>query len=376
MYKKLVIISHTEHYLKDNVICGWGPTVTEINFLSNYWDEIVHIATLHHTNCPNSSLPYKSNIRFVGLPPFGGSTILSKIKIILIFFKNFKCITSELINATDVQLRLPMGLGICLLPYFSFFKRDYKFWIKYAGNWNEKHPPFGYRLQRFWLKNNLAKCIVTINGFWNNQPTNCISFENPCLFQNEITYSLKIFDTNKFKPPYKFIFIGRMDKAKGIFRIIDCLKSIPNDLIEKIFFIGDFNDVIAQTTFIDNLPEKCIYYGSKNRLEIHNLLRESHFLLLPSTASEGFPKVIAEAACYGVIPIVSNVGSISHYINDKNGFLWNVNDKETFSDFIGELFIANTINDFKLKSSNILKISNKFTFEHLYSQLKGNNIIS
>ena len=54
---------------------------------------------------------------------------------------------------------------------------------------------------------------------------------------------------------------------------------------------------------------------------VFDIYRESHFLLLPSSASEGFPKVIAEAMNYGCIPIVSDVSSISQYINSENGFI-------------------------------------------------------
>lgn len=57
--------------------------------------------------------------------------------------------------------------------------------------------------------------------------------------------------------------------------------------------------------------------------DVHALI-EGYFLLLPSD-SEGFPKVIAEAACYGVIPVVSAVSSIPHYIKNENGYLWQMN---------------------------------------------------
>ena len=43
---------------------------------------------------------------------------------------------------------------------------------------------------------------------------------------------------------------------------------------------------------------------------------------MPTTASEGFPKVIAEAMNFGCLPIVSNISSIGQYVKDgENGFL-------------------------------------------------------
>src|SRR5690606_35614436 len=103
----------------------------------------------------------------------------------LIFIKIPKIISQvakSVKGASEVQLRLPTSMGLFLLPLFSFIlPRRYTFWVKYAGSWNQENAAFASRLQHWWLKNNLARCKVTINGFWDNQPKHCYSFENPCL---------------------------------------------------------------------------------------------------------------------------------------------------------------------------------------------------
>ena len=49
--KKLVVISHTLHAKnKNNEMVGWGPTISEINYLSNHWEEIVHVACFTKEN--------------------------------------------------------------------------------------------------------------------------------------------------------------------------------------------------------------------------------------------------------------------------------------------------------------------------------------
>ena len=83
--------------------------------------------------------------------------------------------------------------------------------------------------------------------------------------------------------------------------------------------------------------------------------------------SEGFPKVIAEAACYGTIPVVSNVGSITNYINIKKGFLWELESSINYSEV---LLKAVTTDEIKLKemSKAIVSLAENFTF----SQYKNN----
>ena len=115
------------------------------------------------------------------------------------------------------------------------------------------------------------------------------------------------------------------------------------------------------------MQDKAVFHGFLSKNEVHNLLSQSHFLLLPSH-SEGFPKVIAEAACYGTIPVVSNVGSIAHYINDSNGFVWNILSNNPFEKTINLAINSNT-NVLKNKSLQLEDIAEKFTFSNYLKKL-------
>jgi len=373
--KKLVIISHTEHYIDEvGILRGWGSTINEINFLSDHWEEIYHVGCLYSTTPPASSLPYtQKNIQFVPIPPYGGKRFLDKLFIIFKIPRIIFQVVKTIRGASEVQLRLPTSMGLFLLPLFSFFiPRKFTFWVKYAGNWAQEKPPLSYRIQRWWLQKNLAKCNVTINGFWENQPSNCLSFENPCLTNEDIVKG-KIITANKiFETPFVFCFIGRLESAKGINRIIDALQHIPTEKIKAIHFIGDSPGVNHYKKQCQFLGEKANFHGFLDKNSVHELLAASHFLLLPSD-SEGFPKVIAEAACYGVLPVVSSVGSVPHYVNKNNGFLWDISSSIAYTDvLIDALNIsAETLKD---KSNAIVELTEKFTFTNYRVSL--NKILS
>lgn len=369
--KKLVIISHTEHYKDHNgIIKGWGPTINEVNYLADYWEEVVHVACLHHKTMPPSSLSYtRQNISFVPIPPYGGKSIKDKLMILIKIPKIINQVTKSIKGASEVQLRLPTSVGLFLLPLFSFFiPRKFTFWVKYAGNWNQENPPLSYRIQRWWLKKNYANCKVTINGFWPDQPAHCYSFENPCLTEKHIADGKQIAAQKVFFPPFKLAFVGRLEDAKGVSRIIEALKNIPVEKIEKVHFIGSGDDLEKYKNASRFLGEKVLFHGFQNSEKVHQILKESHFFLLPSQ-SEGFPKVIAEAACYGAIPVVSDVGSIAHYINDSNGFIWHLNQDVSFSKI---LFQALQTSPEKLtaKSQNLLTVAEKFTFNAYLEKLE------
>lgn len=318
---KLAIISHTEHYKNaDGSIVGWGPTVSEINHLSGDFEEIYHIAFLHPGTPPPSSLPYTaSNIKFVPLKPVGGTGLIAKLKIVL----NIPTIVNKVrktLKKVDVfQLRTPTGIGVFLIPYLTLFSNK-KGWYKYAGNWNQDNPPLGYALQRWMLKNQNRK--VTINGSWPKQPSHCITFENPCLTEEEREEGLQIVNEKSFKPPYTFCFVGRLEDAKGVQLIINAFGNLDTtERIVAIHFIGSGEKRKLYEKECEMLRLPTVFHGFLKRENVFEIYKKSHFILLPSTASEGFPKVIAEAMNFGCIPIVSNISSIAQYIGFRNGLV-------------------------------------------------------
>ena len=63
--------------MSGNEIVGWGPTISEIDKLTNLFTKIYHVAPLHKIESPESSLPYKSKkIIYVPIEPSGGNGII------------------------------------------------------------------------------------------------------------------------------------------------------------------------------------------------------------------------------------------------------------------------------------------------------------
>jgi glycosyltransferase involved in cell wall biosynthesis len=87
---------------------------------------------------------------------------------------------------------------------------------------------------------------------------------------------------------------------------------------------------------------------------------------LPSS-SEGFPKVVAEGAAFGCIPLVTDVSSIAQYIHDgENGFLLKDNMVPTIITKINQ--IVNSL-DLKSISMSSITISTKFTYEYFNNRV-------
>ncbi|WP_055445307.1 glycosyltransferase [Lacinutrix himadriensis] len=369
--RTLTIISHTEHYkTPDGTIVGLGSTVTEINHLIAVFDRVIHVAMLHEIPAPPSALPYTSNkITFVALPAVGGTKIKDKLAIL---FQAPKIVATikKAINQTDYfQFRAPTGIGVFVIPYLMFFSAN-KGWFKYAGNWKQENAPLAYRLQRWLLKKQNRK--VTINGIWPDQPKQCLTFENPCLTDAEVALGQtiiknKVFDTTSLH----FCFVGRLEEEKGVGVFIEAFKRLTETekrSVHAIHIVGDgkAKQKYIETTKNSGLPFQ--FHGFLSRSDVHNIYKIAHAIVLPS-ASEGFPKVIAEAMNYGCLPIVSNVSSIGQYVqSDGNGFLLDTISVDSLVVAYRKLLSLNA-NLFNEMGQTQGALQNKFTYAYYNSRI-------
>ncbi|WP_323788702.1 glycosyltransferase family 4 protein [Psychroserpens sp.] len=371
--KVLTIISHTEHYkAPDGTIVGLGSTITEINHLLTVFDQINHVAMLHETSAPASALPYISDaIKFIPIKAVGGQRFVDKISVFWQAPKVLSTVRKALNQSDCFQFRAPTGIGVYVIPYLMLFSSK-KGWFKYAGNWKQKNAPIAYRFQKWVLKN--QKRHVTINGAWPSQPSQCLTFENPCLNSIDIekgeqVVRHKVLSTNQIN----FCFVGRLEKEKGIGLLINAFKSLSEDDTSRIGHIDIVGHGRAMEVYKNDARDTKLnvhFHGFLSREKVHDIYIKSHAIVLPS-ASEGFPKVIAEALNFGCLPVVSNVSGISDYIKDgKNGFLL---DDISVEGIVAKLqsILKLTAQDYRAMTGFERENIEKFTFEYYNSRIKN-----
>lgn len=367
MFKKLTIVSDTAIYECQGSYFAFGPVVRELDFLDDLFDEITWIGFNRNDRLNDLSMQEikSKKIKVVFLKNVGGKTIGSFLKVIIQYPVMLFVIFKHSYGAQIVHTRAPSHPALIAILMSFFFKKK-KWWNKYAGNWNQVKPSMSYGFQRYILSK-ATFSSVTINGFWEDQPKHCHSFENPCLTDLDIQNGKEVATFKTFEAPFVFSFVGRLEEAKGVGRIIEALKEIETDKISKVHFVGNGSLEKEYKEMMSFLGDKVFFHGFLGKEKVHEILKTSHFFLLPSD-SEGFPKVVAEAACYGVIPIVSNVGSIPHYVNESNGFLWDIKNEISYGNVLQNA-IAVSSESLNVKSNNILKLAEKFTFAHYKDKL-------
>lgn len=337
---KLVVVSHTPHYRSATGTVGWGPTVREIDHLAELFREVVHIAPLYEVPAPESAMAYMSaRVRVVAVRPAGGERATEKLGILLRAPGWARTILREAADADVLHVRCPAGISLVTLALLPFVRRGVKRWIKYAGNWKpDGREPWTYRLQRQWLLSGRTRSIVTVNGEWPDQPAHVHSFLNPCLTETELEEGSHAAAEKTLGDSVRLLFVGRLEKEKGAGHAICILEHLQaSKVAASLDFVGDgperstFEALSRQLGVRDAVQ----FHGWRKRSELRTLLGQAHFLLLPTVASEGWPKVLSESMGYGAVPLAGRVSCISQYLElFQTGRAFPASDEQAFVDAI------------------------------------------
>ena len=357
------IISDTPYSKnKNGELVGLDPTIEEIDHLCSLFRKIYHFAPFHNIDPPKSFIKHKkSNIKIIPMNPHGGKFFFNKLKHVLYFPLNILKLKPFLAKTDIIHFRAPTGFGVLFLPWLYIFWKK-KIWIKYGGSWISNDVPLTYKFQRWILSHFSKNTIITINNSTNKLKANFFQFLNPC-FRNEIIKKNKsIVHKKNFKNGLNLVFVGRVEKNKGIDDIFEIFQKIGGmKNIKSLKVVGESKKEKYYKEKGMLISPKISILGSLNRKDIFKIYAESHVLIL-LTKSEGFPKVIMEAGVFGCVPIVSNFPGISEVIkHGSEGYIMDsYNSKYSQKDFRS---VFEDTDSLKVCSMNIFQKSHSFTYE-------------
>jgi len=122
-------------------------------------------------------------------------------------------------------------------------------------------------------------------------------------------------------PAPTFLFMGRIHESKGLNDILEAFKLLKADDLDFGFVLcGDGTlrkSIVPQ--FESILKDRFKYLGVVSGRDKLNAIRGADYFLLPSWF-EGLPLSLLETMAAGLVPVVTNVGSINFFVkNEENG---------------------------------------------------------
>lgn len=346
----------------------------EIDYLANLFEEVVHIAPLYNELPPDSALPYLSEkVKVVPVNPAGGDSWCGKMSVLKQMPAYLLTIYKEIHNVEVIHVRCPANISLMAIVLLAFLRHPKYRWVKYAGNWQPNgREAWSYTFQRWWLNRGLHRGVVTVNGRWSRQPKHVYSFLNPCLTFEEVESARTVASGKELSPPYNLLFVGRVESAKGVGRLLKITKELHEQGIPiRVDIVGDGPErkEFEAWTRENGLSSFVTFHGWMPKPALADFYARAHFLVFPSSCSEGWPKVLSEAMAYGAVPIAGAVSSIPQILSETGaGLSFPPDDIHAFVQAILD-YIDNP-KLWQVASQAGVKAAPLFTYEHYLEAVK------
>lgn len=229
------------------------------------------------------------------------------------------------------------------------------------------------------ILNNSYRIVLLSKRFYNQKTVRffrnkIITIPN-ALNKNDTRLSKQIYKkrTNFYKQEsdiINFLFLGNIEKNKGIFNIIEAIRLINNSNFKfkiKLDLYGMMFESI-------NSFDKFINYKGKLNNKERLLIMSQYDFLITASISEGMPLTIIECLAIGLPFITTNVGAIQDLLFSDYPYITKSDSKSIFET------VKLTSNDFMDKKNYLNKIISKsndlyikkFQYKQFYECIKQN----
>ena len=331
---KFLVVTNAPTLKIDDSYQAYSPYVKEMDIWSDYVDDFKIISpTTYGQNLLKTS--FKNQPKVTSIPSLNFSTVFSTLRSLfylpVIVFRLIKA----MLWADHIHLRCPGNIGLIACILQVFFPNKVKT-AKYAGNWDPNaKQPLSYRFQKTILSNTkyTKKMTALVYGEWPNQTKNIKSFFT-ATYRNQDRVVPVIRDYTK---ALEFVFIGSLVTGKRpllAIQIVEQLLSLGVTCKLQVFGDGVLKPKLQQYIDDKQLGNSIVLHGNKTSETVKTALQSAHFTILASK-SEGWPKALAEAMFFGVIPIATSISCVPNMLDyGKRGILIAPNLEEAVSKIV------------------------------------------
>ena len=122
-------------------------------------------------------------------------------------------------------------------------------------------------------------------------------------------------------PPCRLVIVCRQEKEKGASVVIDSMPTVRQHFPGTTLDIVGDGSVLRQQAAQLDLSDCVRFHGKVDHDGVMQILRTADLFCYPTTASEGFPKVIVEALATGLPVITTRVSVLPELLRAGGGVL-------------------------------------------------------
>jgi glycosyltransferase involved in cell wall biosynthesis len=266
-----------------------------------------------------------------------GRKIINYLRAICKCYKNF--------NRNGFwYLFIPGNISLICGIIGFIYKRKYAVYVR--GDWKRKKFLLKY-LYNLIIRG--AKFALVEGAAFSSEikKSNEETYEvSPIMLFNKGDYKNK--NNFKIRECAKLLFVGRIEKDKGLIEMLCAIRKVVNRNCKLILtLVGESNtkdkkeiDALIKNLNLDLYVRKTGIINNKQ--ELSNYYKNADIFIFPSR-HEGFPRVIYEAMLFSLPIICTKLPGIKEFMNDKKNCLQvNINDEKDLEDKIF-LMVSNRV---------------------------------
>lgn len=335
---KLLIVSECGHFRSNGRVLAPRHFVREISLWASMFSQVRLITRFPPWHVPGDGVVYEcSNLEFAvgngaltgGLVDFLlslGRSAVAVVRIVLGFAW-----------ADVVHIRCPARHGLFALLLLRVIGRPC--YVKWAGNWDVgRGAPLSVRLQRGLIRRMGGPVVATVYGRMRDDPPHIHETATTSLSQREVEECLAI-ERSEPSRGISLLWVGRFSPNKNVSALFEVLERVlPAFPLARLDLVGIGEELPLLTAEAQRrgLGERVVFHGSQPWDHLREHYARATLLLLPSF-SEGFPKVVMEAALFGTPSVVFAVGALPQIVAGRGVAVQPPGDISAFADAVNGL---------------------------------------
>lgn len=303
-------------------------------------------------------------ISITPLTSLGGSGLRRKLIIPFWFLRNALVLLSETLRADAVHVPIPGDIGTIGMLLAYLLRKP--LFVRYCGNWYVQKTNAEHFWKWFMERFAGGRNVMLATGGATAPPSQRNSAIR-WIFSTTLTEQELKESTVREHPSRertRLIIACRQDKEKGTGIVIKSLPLVLRDFPSvTLDVVGDgaaLPEFKAQAADL-GLSDRITFHGKVNHIEVINLLKQSDLFCYPTTASDGFPKVVHEALACGLPVVTTKVSVLPQLLSNGCGVLIEEATPELMAQAVTECL--NDINRYRAMSAQSIDTARQYSLE-------------
>lgn len=312
-------------------------------------------------------------LRLVPLSVPNGQGLRRKLNIPFWLLKNSRKIWREIRAADAVHAPVPGDVGTIGMLFALILRKP--LFVRHCGNWFVQRT----LAETFWrwLMESFAggRNVMLATGGSDNAPSGK-NKNIKWIFSTSLTeQEMHAAAARPFPKDGKLrlIVACRQEPRKGTEIVIAALSQIidkyPFARLDVVGGGSRLNELKMQVQSL-GLDEKVTFHGKLEQKSVINLMKKAHVFCFPTSASEGFPKVVLEALACGLPVVTTKVSVLPELISGDCGVLLNSPSAAALSSAV--LKICENSEVYESMSSAAIAVAQDYTLENWRDYIAAN----